>query len=161
GRRRADRRAARRDAEPALPGSRGHLAEQPALPDAAFADQEHAAWLANRGEPHDAAQSVELDLSPDQDGRRPQASGCLHGVKSDRLLPVVPRIPLGDDAGNNSRSMPKRAADRGGTMSFENVMATTGRWAVATEALAAVGAELTLAQAGAAGESSAGTQPGH
>jgi len=46
-------------------------------------------------------------------------------------------------------------------MSFEDVMATASRWAVATEALAAVGAELTLAQAGADGDSPAGTQRGH
>jgi len=46
-------------------------------------------------------------------------------------------------------------------MSFEDVMATAGRWAVATEALAAVGAELTLAQASAAGDSPASTQRGH
>ena len=46
-------------------------------------------------------------------------------------------------------------------MSFEDVMATAGRWAVATEALAAVGAELTLTQASAALDSPAGAQRGH
>jgi SAM-dependent methyltransferase len=43
-------------------------------------------------------------------------------------------------------------ANQGGPMPFEDIITTVGRWLVATEALAAVGAELTLMQA---------AKPGH
>src|SRR5215470_4621179 len=56
-------------------------------------------------------------------------------------------MPGGDGARNNPRSVPRNARDQGGTMSFEDVLTTFGRWSVAVEALAAVGAELALAGA--------------
>src|SRR5262245_39358677 len=129
---------------------RGDFGEQASLADTAFPDEEHAPRRTILRIAHTSAQRFDLDRAADHHGGTGQPATKAHRRESclwERSRLVVLRMSVGPCGSMITDTQPAKP-DRSMPMSFEEVMAAVMRWTNATEALAALGAELSLAQTG-------------
>jgi SAM-dependent methyltransferase len=98
---------------------------------------------------HGAAQEVELGVPADDYGRSSKAKTAAHAVSLVRYEWWFHGCALWRQAASSGADEAAPAVMRGAPMPLEDLMPTVMRWATATEALAALGAELSLQQPGA------------